>query len=147
MRLSRTERAHVEAIGGERGFTQLSPSWGEWAITMGEVSDKGDVPVLTMADLCRDHGIERIDLGNTSFVANSTSLRIDDLSNITSIVDAGVTRLLVQGSTTDSVALASSLNLTKVAVTSQDHVYFDIYQAAGNDVQLWLQQGMAVSQV
>jgi hypothetical protein len=93
------------------------------------------------------HGIERIDLGNTSFVANSTSLRIDDLSNITSIVDAGVMRLLVQGSATDSVALATSLNLAKVAVTSQDHVYFDIYQAAGNDVQLWLQQGMAVSQV
>ncbi|MDF2464051.1 MAG: repeat domain protein, partial [Ramlibacter sp.] len=93
------------------------------------------------------HGIERIDLGNTSFVSNSTSLRIDDLSNITSIVDAGVTRLLVQGSANDSVALATSLNLTKVAVTSEDHVYFDIYQTAGNDVQLWLQQGMAVSQV
>jgi hypothetical protein len=93
------------------------------------------------------HGIERIDLGNTSFVTNSTSLRIDDLSNITSIVDSGVSRLMVQGSTTDSVTLATSLNLAKVAVTSQDHVYFDIYQAAGNDVQLWLQQGMAVSQV
>jgi hypothetical protein len=92
-------------------------------------------------------GIERLDLGNTSFVANSTSLRIDDLSNITSIVDAGVTRLLVQGSTTDSVTLANALNLTKVAMTSQDHAYFDIYQAAGNDIQLWLQQGMAVNHV
>jgi FkbM family methyltransferase len=57
--VSKTVRA---CVGGERGFTQLSPNWGEWAITMGEVSDKGDVPVLTMADLCRDHGIERIDL-------------------------------------------------------------------------------------
>ena len=86
-------------------------------------------------------------MGNTSFTANSTSLRIDDLSNITSIVDAGVTHLLVQGSTTDSVTLANALNLTKVAVTSQDYVYFDIYQAAGNDIQLWLQQGMAVNHV
>lgn len=49
-------------VGGERGFTQLSPNWGEWAISMGEVSEKGDVRVLTMADLCRDHGVERIDL-------------------------------------------------------------------------------------
>jgi len=93
------------------------------------------------------YGIERLDLGNTSFAANSTSLRIDNLSNVTSIVDAGVTHLLVQGSSTDSVTLANSLNLTKVAVTSQDYVYFDIYQAAGNDIQLWLQQGMAVTQV
>jgi hypothetical protein len=54
---------------------------------------------------------------------------------------------LVQGSTTDSVTLANALNLTKVAMTSQDHAYFDIYQAAGNDIQLWLQQGMAVNHV
>ena len=93
------------------------------------------------------HGIERIDLGNTHFLDNSTSLRIDSLSDITSIVDAGVSRLLVQGSTTDSIKLATSANLAKVAVSSQDFVYFDVYETAGSDIQLWLQQGMAVSQV
>jgi hypothetical protein len=43
------------------------------------------------------HGIERIDLGNNSFKVNSTNLRIDDLSNVTAITDAGVGRLLVRG--------------------------------------------------
>lgn len=49
-------------VGGERGFTRLLPNSGEWAISMGEVGETGDVQVLTMADLCRDHGVERIDL-------------------------------------------------------------------------------------
>jgi len=93
------------------------------------------------------HGIERIDLGNTSFKTNSTNLRIDDLSSVAAITDAGVHRLLVQGGAGDSITLASSLQLAKVAASSQDHVNFDIYQATGSDVQLWLQHGMAISQV
>jgi hypothetical protein len=93
------------------------------------------------------HGIERIDLGNTSFKTNSTNLQIDDLASVAAITDAGVHRLLVQGGTGDSISLARSLQLAKVAASSQDHVNFDIYQAAGSDVQLWLQHGLAVSQV
>jgi hypothetical protein len=34
-----------------------------------------------------------------------------------------------------------------VAVTTADHVNFDVYQSASSDIQLWLQHGMAVNQV
>ncbi|RYX91152.1 MAG: hypothetical protein EOO28_26640, partial [Comamonadaceae bacterium] len=93
------------------------------------------------------HGIERIDLGNTTFKANSTDLHIDTYAGVKNMVDAGQNHFLVQGNTSDKVTLADATGFVKVGVTSQDAVYFDVYQAAGQDVQLWLQQGLAVTHV
>ena len=113
------------------------------------VLDMNSAQSVNLGQLVAGHaqGFERIDLGTNTFKSNSMSLNVDSLASITSILDPGVNRLLVQGlAGSDTVNLASSMQMSKVAVTSLDTVKFDIWQAAGSDIQLWLQQGMTVSQ-
>ncbi|MBC5768417.1 hypothetical protein [Ramlibacter albus] len=93
------------------------------------------------------HGIERLNLGNNTFTANNIKLRIDDVASITSILDTGVSRLLVQGDTADSVDVAHTLGFkTDIGkVASFDGVDYVIYASPTTNIQLWLQQGIQVT--
>ena len=92
----------------------------------------------------RQH-IERIELGNNGFTANASFLQIDSFADVSSVLDAGATRLTIQGSANDAVLLKDSLHFNKVGAAEENFAHFDIYQAAGSDIQLWLQQGLSVN--